>query len=209
MRSYGKTCLFGAAAAALILALGACSDGGFVKVADKGNDKDTKDRKMAPDFTLADHTGKRLQLSGLKGKVVLLNFWATWCGPCKVEIPWFIEFQQTYKDRDFVVLGVAMDDDGWTSVKPYMDDKKINYRIVVGNEDVAKLYGGVEAMPYTVMIDKSGRIAFKHTGLDSKSNYKKEIEQLLGDVKAANTDASANLAMRWAGGAGGALLRAN
>src|SRR5579885_3150755 len=75
-------------------------------------------RKPAPNFTLKDANGDPVSLADYKGKVVLLNFWATWCGPCKVEIPWFVEFEQKYKDRDFAVLGVSFDDDGWKSVRP-------------------------------------------------------------------------------------------
>jgi cytochrome c biogenesis protein CcmG/thiol:disulfide interchange protein DsbE len=96
-----------------------------------------KDRKNAPDFTLKDATGKNVKLSDFKGKVVLLNFWATWCGPCKIEIPWFIDFQQQYKDKDLVILGVSMDDDGWKSVKPYVEQKKINYRVMIGTEELS------------------------------------------------------------------------
>src|SRR5947208_1985561 len=82
------------------------------------------ERQQAPDFTLKDATGTAVKLSDYRGKVVLLNFWATWCGPCKIEIPWFIDFQQQYKDRDFAVLGISMDDDGWQSVKPYVAEHK-------------------------------------------------------------------------------------
>jgi thiol-disulfide isomerase/thioredoxin len=92
--------------------------------------KPEKERKPAPDFTLYDASGKPVQLSAFKGKVVLLNFWATWCGGCRVEIPWLIEFQQTYGDRGFVVLGVSLDAEGWKAVKPFIEEKKINYRVM-------------------------------------------------------------------------------
>jgi peroxiredoxin len=141
--------------------------------------KEEKTRKVAPDFSLKDATGKTVKLSDLKGNVVLLNFWATWCGPCQIEIPWFIDFQQTYKDQKFAVLGVSLDDDGWTSVKPYVEQRKINYRVVVGNEETSQLYGGIDSLPTTFLIDRGGRIAAVHTGLIGKNEYKDEIVKLL------------------------------
>ncbi len=162
-------------ALAAVALLYGCSGPSSVRAAVKPE----KDRKPAPSFNLTDATGKAVKLSDFKGKVVLLNFWATWCGPCKVEIPWFIEFQQTYKDRDFVVLGVSFDDDGWKSVKPYIEEKKINYRIMIGDDLTAQHYGGVESLPTTFVVDKAGRIASIHVGLISKSEYKNEIETLL------------------------------
>ena len=105
----------------------------------------TKDRKTAPDFSLKDENGKTVKLSDYRGKVVLLNFWATWCGPCKVEIPWFMEFEQQYKDKGFAVLGVAMDDEGWQAVKPYLTERKVNYRMLLGDDSVTQLYGGVDS----------------------------------------------------------------
>jgi cytochrome c biogenesis protein CcmG/thiol:disulfide interchange protein DsbE len=170
-----QSSLRAAAVAVLGVCLIACSTSSSVKAAIKPE----KDRKKAPEFTLTDANGAAVKLSDFRGKVVLLNFWATWCGPCKVEIPWFIEFQQTYKDRDFVVLGVSFDDDGWKSVKPYLEDKKINYRVMIGSEEVAQQYGGVESLPTTFVVDKQGRIAATHIGLISKSEYKNEIENLL------------------------------
>lgn len=138
-----------------------------------------EDRKMAPDFTLNDASGKAVTLSEFRGKVVLLNFWATWCAPCRVEIPWFTEFQKTYGDRDFVVLGVSLDEDGWKSVKPYMDEKRINYRVMVGNDEIARLYGGIESLPTTLIIDKSGRIAVTHVGLCNRSEYEAGMKTVL------------------------------
>ena len=137
------------------------------------------DRKPAPNFTLLDSNGAKVTLASLKGKVVLLNFWATWCGPCQVEIPWFIEFNKTYKARGLAVVGISMDEDGWKSVKPYLAAKKIDYPIVVGTEDVAKAYGGVDSLPSTFIIDRDGKIAFSHSGLVGKDTYETEIKSLL------------------------------
>ena len=135
--------------------------------------------KPAPDFDLTDSSGANVKLSERKGKVVLLNFWATWCGPCKVEIPWFISFQQQYKDQNFEVVGVAFDDEGWDMVKPYIAEHRINYRIVLGNDNLDKAYGGIESLPTTFVIGRDGHVASKHVGLVSKSTYQEEIVRLL------------------------------
>jgi peroxiredoxin len=146
-----------------------------------------KDRKPASDFVRDDTAGKSMRLSGLKGKVVLLNFWATWCGGCQVEIPWLIDFQNQYQDRGLAVVGVSMDADGWKSVRPYLKEKNVNYSTVIGNEELAKRYG-VEAMPVTLLIDREGKIAALHVGLVSKSDYQAEIETLLRENSSASTN---------------------
>lgn len=138
-------------------------------------------RKPAPDFTLRDAAGKPVKLSDFRGQVVLLNFWATWCAPCKVEIPWFVEFEQKYGQRGFAALGVSFDDDGWQSVTPYMQTKQMNYPVVLGNEEVERLYGGLGALPTTLILDKSGRIAVTHVGLCLRSDYESEIKALLAE----------------------------
>ncbi len=142
--------------------------------------KPDKDRKLAPDFTLRDSNGALVKLSEYKGKVVLLDFWATWCGPCKVEIPWFMEFEKNYKDKGFAVLGVSMDEDGWNAVKPYIQDRQVNYRVLLGDDATGQLYGGLDSLPTTFLIDRSGRIAKVHIGLETgKDGFQDEINNLL------------------------------
>ena len=142
-------------------------------------------RKAAPDFTLSDSKGASVRLSDYNGRVVLLDFWATWCHGCNIEIPWYMEFQQKYKDKGLAVIGVAMDDDGWKSVRPFFDEKKINYMIVVGNEGLAKEYG-VNALPVTLLIDRNGKIAESHAGMVDKKSFEKEIRTLLQSTKSAH-----------------------
>jgi cytochrome c biogenesis protein CcmG/thiol:disulfide interchange protein DsbE len=145
----------------------------------KAAPKETKAARPAPAFTLQDADGRNVSLADYRGKVVLLNFWATWCGPCKIEIPWFVEFEQKFKDRGFSVLGVSMDDEGWEVVKPYLTKTKVNYRILLGNDKIASDYGGVDSLPTTFIIDKAGQITSTHVGLVSKSEYENEIVRLL------------------------------
>ncbi len=136
-------------------------------------------RQKAPEFALKDGSGKLVHLADYKGKVLLLDFWATWCGPCKLEIPWFMEFEQKYRGRGFEVLGVSMDDDGWKSITPYVTRKKVNYRVVLGDDKTADQYGGLEALPTTFVIDREGRIAAAHVGLVNKKEFSNAIEKLL------------------------------
>ncbi len=135
--------------------------------------------KPVLDFALKDSTGKTVKLSDYRGKVVLLNFWATWCAPCKVEIPWFVEFQKTYKEHDFAVLGVSMDEDGWDSVRPYMAEHKLNYPVVVGGDTIERMFGGVDDLPTTFLVDRDGHIVKKHVGLVSKNTWEDEIGTML------------------------------
>ena len=141
--------------------------------------KDQSSRHLAPDFELKDGSGKLVRLSDYRGKVVLLDFWATWCGPCNIEIPWFEEFERTYKDKGFAVLGVSMDDDGWKAITPFVAEKKINYRILLGNDKTGDQYGGLEALPTTFMIDREGRIAKTFVGLSDKKEFEDVIQKLL------------------------------
>lgn len=146
--------------------------------------------KIAPDFTLTTLDGKKVKLSDYRGKAVLLNFWATWCGPCKVEIPWFMELEKQYGPQGLVVLGVAMDDDGKDSVPKFAREMKIDYTVVLGNDDVADQYGGVEGLPTTFYIDRDGKIVKKVAGLVSHSEIEDGIKSALATT---GTNSSASL----------------
>jgi peroxiredoxin len=141
--------------------------------------KSDDQRHQAPDFALKDADGRVVRLSDYRGKVVLLDFWATWCGPCKIEIPWFMQLERQYKDRGFAVLGVSMDDDGWESVKPFLSELGVNYRVVIGDDKTAQLYGGIDALPTTFLIDRTGKIAAVHVGLASRKDFVDGVEELL------------------------------
>lgn len=142
--------------------------------------KNESSRKLAPDFVLNDQSGNPIRLSDYKGKVVVLNFWATWCGPCKAEIPWFIEFANKYKDEGLAVIGVSMDEDEWTSVRPFMEKYSINYPVVMGTKRVASLYGDVDALPVTFFLDRELKVAAKQSGGGSRKQFEQTIKTLLG-----------------------------
>lgn len=136
--------------------------------------------KAAPlHFTLKDMHGVDVTLSSFKGKVILLNFWATWCGPCKAEIPSLVELQAQYRD-DLVILGFSVDDTV-EKMQPYAAQYKINYPLLVGNgrEDVQDAFGPLFGIPVSVIIDRDGRIAKKHSGIASKAQFEREIKALL------------------------------
>ena len=136
--------------------------------------------KAAPlHFTLKDMNGVDVKLAAFKGKVILLNFWATWCGPCKAEIPSLVELQEQYGD-DLVVLGFSVDDPV-EKMRPYAEEYKINYPLLVGNgrEDVQEAFGPLYGIPVSVIIDREGRIAKKHSGIASKAQFEREIKSLL------------------------------
>ena len=137
-------------------------------------------RKVAPAFSLADASGASVSLSDYKGRVVLLNFWATWCHRCKSEIPWYVEFQEKYKSRGLTVLGASMDDGGWKVVKPFIKAKKLNYPVMIANDGLAKQYE-LSAMPLSVLIDRKGRIAESHSGVVDRTSWETEIQELLDE----------------------------
>jgi peroxiredoxin len=137
------------------------------------------ERKPAPEFLLRNSSGKSLNLQKLRGKVVLLDFWATWCTGCKKELPWFSEFQKTYGPKGFAVIGVSMDDDGWKAVKPFLARTKVSYRMLLGDQTTAMRYS-IKSLPDAFLIDQQGNIAAAYTtGMVDKDNLEANIQALL------------------------------
>jgi peroxiredoxin len=135
-------------------------------------------RKPAPEFVLKDSSGKTVSLKDYRGKVVLLDFWATWCHGCKLEIPWFSEFGRKYATQGLSVVGVSLDSDGWKVVEPFIKTAKVPYQIVLGDDATAKTYS-IENMPDTFLIDRQGRIAAAYSGLVDKDNVETNLRTML------------------------------
>ena len=149
---------------------------------------DAPDAKSAPEVTFKDLNGKDATLAQYKGKVVLVNFWATWCDPCYIEIPWLIEMQQKYEAKGFTVLGISMDEEGKAAVDPFLAKERfnvngeklpMNYPIVIGNDEVADKFGGLLGYPTSFLISRDGKIVKKVQGLISYEEFTKAIEAQL------------------------------
>jgi cytochrome c biogenesis protein CcmG/thiol:disulfide interchange protein DsbE len=135
-------------------------------------------RELAPDFTLPDLTNQPVRLSSFRGKVVLLDFWATWCEPCRDEIPHFIQLQNQYGSAGLQVIGISMDDSA-DPVRDFYQRFRMNYPVVMGNAKTGELYGGVLGLPIAFLIGRDGRIAAKHIGATDAAILEKEIKNLL------------------------------
>lgn len=131
----------------------------------------------APDFSLSTIDSGTIQLSDYKGKVIILDFWATWCPPCRKEIPGFIKLYEEYKGRGLVIIGISSED--IDKLKKFSKDNGINYPIAIGNPEVSSAYGGIQYIPTTFIIDRDGNIAGKHVGFVEKDVFEKEIKGLL------------------------------
>jgi peroxiredoxin len=146
----------------------------------------------APDFSLESLDGKTMRLSDFRGKAVLLNFWATWCGPCKIEMPWFVDLQNQYGAQGLQIVGVAMDDASKEDIAKFAKDMGVNYPVLIGKEAVGNAYGGVPALPETFLIARDGKIMDKIIGLRGKAEIEDAIKQALKTQAAPGTAAAKN-----------------
>jgi len=149
--------------------------------------------KPAPDFTLQDLSGKKVSLADFKGKALLINFWATWCGPCKVETPWLVELRNQYAAKGFEVLGISAEGDdlqpsdkeGWAkdkaAIAKFVKEEKMPYPVLINGDSISKPYGGIDAMPTSFYVDRSGNVVNVQLGLTSKDDMEANIRKTLGE----------------------------
>ena len=175
-----KRWIVAAAAAAGLAAVAISGVGGQTRPTGSSGACDPNAKSANLNFTLKDVAGKDVKLSSYKGQVVLLNFWATWCGPCKIEIPWFNEFQQKYQGKGFVVVGISADDTV-EQLKPFVAQYKMAYPVLVGlgRDDVQEALGPVWGLPTTLLINRDGKVCQRHMGLVKKEEFEKGILGLL------------------------------
>jgi peroxiredoxin len=148
--------------------------------------------RAAPNFLLKDISGKEVRLSDYAGKVIALNFWATWCSPCKLDISWLNELHRQNTDRGFMVLAIAMDQAGWPAVEPFVAKSRMNFPVLLGNQQTSALYGGVDVLPMVFLIDRSGRIADVYTGIINRKVFEQSLERLLSAGSAYRRTARSN-----------------
>ena len=135
----------------------------------------------APAFSRKDLAGNDVDLASLRGNVVLLNFWATWCSPCLSEIPRFAQWQQTYRAKGLRIVGISMDDDA-APVRAALAKYRVNYAVAMGDVKLAEAYGGVLGLPLTLLIDRRGTIRFRHSGASDLRQVEREVQDLLGEA---------------------------
>jgi peroxiredoxin len=138
-----------------------------------------QDRLPATEFALKDIEGRTVRLADFQGKVVMVNFWATWCPPCRMEIPDFVSLQRDLGSKGLQIIGVSLDDEGAAKVRPFAEQNGINYTMLVNGQDVASRYGGIQGIPTTFLLDRQGRIVERREGVVSPAHWRQAIDDLL------------------------------
>lgn len=146
---------------------------------DESAGDETVSAVKAPNFSLPDLQGNTLKFSDFKGKVILVDFWATWCGPCKLEVPHLVDLYEQYNAQGFEIIGIALDNSGAEVVEPFTREYNVTYPVVLGNREVAIAFGGLTAIPTAFLVDKSGNIVGKYVGYQEKAVLEEAIKKLL------------------------------
>ncbi len=140
--------------------------------------------QAAPDFKLQTIDGKTLRLSDFRGKAVVVNFWATWCQPCKIEMPWFVELQKQYGPAGLQILGISADEDtSAAELDKFARGMGVNYPVLLGKEEVEQAYGGIQFLPVTIYVDRDGKVVDKVFGLKGRGEIEDDIKKALGQTK--------------------------
>ena len=146
---------------------------------------------LAPEFELPKLDGQNVKLSSYRGKAVLINFWATYCAPCKIEMPWLVDLYKQYQPQGFDILGISMDDVGKDEVERFAKELKVNYTVLQGNEKVGDAYGGIQFLPETFIVDRNGKIVKTLFGIHSESDFEDGIKQALATTPASPAESAA------------------
>ena len=169
-----------------ILGYGYLSDPGGTLLADEQSNKDSSNEKQeepkkfeAPDFSLKNINGEEVRLSDYRGKIVFINFWATWCGPCRHEVPAFVELQEEYGEDNLVILGISLDRGDLSVVPKFAQEYKINYEVLYGDVTVVQKYGGIQSIPTTFIVDQDGYIIDGMIGFPGKDYFVQKIKNLM------------------------------
>jgi peroxiredoxin len=150
------------------------------KMAGKAPSSKVSTSGIAPDFALQSIDGKTVHLTDFRGKAVIVNFWATWCQPCKIEMPWFVELQKQYGPQGLQIVGISADEDtGADELNKFTQEMGINYPILIGKEEVEQAYGGIQFLPVTVFVDRDGKIVAKVYGLKGRGEIEDNIKKSL------------------------------
>jgi thiol-disulfide isomerase/thioredoxin len=182
-RHFGRILVFGGVGAYAVVAGPTCAlitnSIGLPSPVSSAQAAEASPSITAPAWELKDVNGKTVKSSDFAGKVVVLDFWATWCPPCKAEIPGFVELQKQYGDKGLVVVGVSLDEQGPEVVTPFMKQFSMNYPVVMGDAKIVQAFGGIRGIPTTFVIDRSGKIVSRRVGFAPKETFEKEILPLL------------------------------